>query len=94
MSFPSAPQIRALQRRERHSSIRITRNPSRLLGFSNRFSIGVQDESSANEASRGSAYSTDSDSDSESPANFSEELAARRITVERTWDEEEGGMVV
>ena len=47
---------------------------------------------SSNEASRGSIFSSDSDSDSDSPVSI-EELVARRITVERSWNEEEGGMV-
>ena len=47
---------------------------------------------SDNEASRGSIFSSDSDSDSDSPVSI-EELVARRITVERSWNEEEGGMV-
>ena len=93
MSLPTSRQIQALNRRERHSSIRITRNTARLIGFSNRCSIGVPDESSDNEASRGSVFSTGSDSDSGSSADNSEQPLARRITVDTYWDAQEGGMV-
>ena len=77
MSLPSVQQIRALVRRERHLTTRFTRNSTRLHAFSTRFAAGVPDVTSSNEASRGSIFSSDSDSDS--PVSIEELVASVKL---------------